>query len=101
MDTDNDGVLDEFDKEINSPAFAAVDVFGVSMDSDKDGCLDFEDPEPMSSPILPMKNCLNLHPTACGQWYKTVSIIYAPDIIIDKYTFYNQNTQRIYFSLNK
>ena len=65
-DTDNDGVLDNFDKEINSYAFAAVDVFGVSKDSDRDGCLDYEDPEPLSSPVLPMENCVNLHPIICG-----------------------------------
>ena len=30
VDTDNDGVLDKFDKEINSPIGFPVDVFGIS-----------------------------------------------------------------------
>ncbi len=66
MDTDNDGVLDEFDKEINSPLGFPVDVFGVSMDSDKDGCLDAEDPEPLSSQVLPIENCVTVIQTICG-----------------------------------
>lgn len=71
MDMDNDGVKDEFDKEINSPALAAVDVFGVSIDSDKDGCLDFEDPEPLSSPVLPILFCM----TVIHEYYFYKSII--------------------------
>ncbi len=60
VDTDNDGVLDEFDKEINSPRGFPVDVCGVSKDSDGDGCLDFEDPQPLSSIIIPIENCENV-----------------------------------------
>ncbi len=63
VDTDNDGVLDEFDKEINSPIGFPVDVFGVSMDSDNDGCLDAEDMEPFSSQIIPIENCINVENT--------------------------------------
>ncbi|MBK7567126.1 MAG: hypothetical protein IPI31_04805 [Bacteroidetes bacterium] len=65
VDTDNDGVLDEFDKEINSPSGFPVDVFGVSVDSDNDGCLDFEDMEPFSSPVIPIENCVNIIVGGC------------------------------------
>lgn len=66
VDSDNDGVRDEFDKELNSPQGFPVNVFGVSIDSDKDGCLDAEDPEPLSSSVLPIDNCVTVIQTICG-----------------------------------
>ena len=47
-DTDSDGVIDMLDKEPGSPAGAAVDTRGVTLDSDGDGVKDFEDAEPYS-----------------------------------------------------
>jgi len=40
-----------------------VDTHGVSLDSDKDGCIDSEDPEPFSTPNLPIENCQNVYVT--------------------------------------
>lgn len=62
-DADNDGVLDQLDKEPNTAEGVPVDTHGVSLDSDKDGCPDSEDPEPFSTPQLPMENCQNIHVT--------------------------------------
>lgn len=61
IDLDNDGVRDEFDRELNSPEGFPVDVFGVSVDSDKDGCLDADDPEPNSSQLIPIEYCVNIY----------------------------------------
>ena len=49
-DADDDGVVDYLDREPNTPAGTPVDTHGVSLDSDKDGCPDSEDPEPFSTP---------------------------------------------------
>lgn len=61
-DTDGDGVLDILDKEPTTPAGYAVDVHGVTLDSDKDGCPDTKDPEPFSSPAFPIVYCKNVMP---------------------------------------
>lgn len=45
MDSDNDGVVDKFDKEPNTPAGCPVDVHGVSRDTDGDGVPDCKDKE--------------------------------------------------------
>ncbi|MBK9329387.1 MAG: OmpA family protein [Sphingobacteriales bacterium] len=58
-DTDGDGVLDILDKEPTTPAGFAVDSHGVTLDSDKDGCPDTEDPEPFSNITLPIADCKN------------------------------------------
>lgn len=42
-DSDGDGVFDQFDKEPNTPAGAAVDFRGVSLDTDGDGVPDYKD----------------------------------------------------------
>ncbi len=42
-DTDNDGVLDCSDAEVNSPCPSSVDNRGISLDSDNDGTLDCND----------------------------------------------------------
>lgn len=59
-DSDFDGVFDSKDKEPNTDALAAVNVFGVTTDFDADGCPDHLDPEPCSSVILPIEDCKNV-----------------------------------------
>ncbi len=51
-DTDEDGIIDMLDQEIETPEGAAVDTRGVALDSDGDGVKDFEDAEPYSMPGL-------------------------------------------------
>jgi len=92
LDTDNDGVKDEFDKEINSPALAAVDVFGVSIDSDGDGCLDFEDPEPLSSPIWPLEFCVNVYNRPCSIMSKAEKIIGGIGCYSDPVIYFKENS---------
>ena len=45
VDSDNDGVPDQFDKEPNTPAGCPVDFRGVSLDTDGDGVPDCKDKE--------------------------------------------------------
>jgi len=59
-DADGDGVLDLLDQELETPEGYPVDSKGVTMDSDKDGCPDGEDPEPFSSPQFPIQDCQNV-----------------------------------------
>src|SRR5690606_23531360 len=42
-DADGDGVFDQFDREPNTPAGAAVDFRGVALDTDGDGVPDYRD----------------------------------------------------------
>ena len=49
-DTDGDGIIDMIDQEKDSPAGAAVDTRGVTLDSDGDGIADYQDKEPYSPP---------------------------------------------------
>jgi outer membrane protein OmpA-like peptidoglycan-associated protein len=51
QDTDNDGVLDEFDLELNTPPNALVDTRGRTLDSDKDGVADYLDKQPFYAPL--------------------------------------------------
>lgn len=51
IDTDDDGVIDKFDDEPNTPAGYRVDTHGVTIDCDKDGIPDNLDPSPCGSPI--------------------------------------------------
>lgn len=63
-DEDGDGVLDHFgDEELDTPEGFPVDSRGVTLDSDKDGCPDAEDPEPFSSPNYPIQDCKNVMPS--------------------------------------
>lgn len=47
-DSDNDGVLDMFDEDNNTPEGVAVDVKGNALDSDNDGIPDYRDEEMFS-----------------------------------------------------
>jgi outer membrane protein OmpA-like peptidoglycan-associated protein len=60
-DTDNDGVDDFYDLEADTKADCPVDSKGRLLDSDGDGCPDCEDPEPFSSPLLPIVDCKNVY----------------------------------------
>jgi len=51
QDTDKDGVLDEFDLELNTPPNALVDTRGRTLDSDKDGVPDYLDKQPFYAPL--------------------------------------------------
>lgn len=42
-DMDNDGVCDDWDRQLNTPAGARVDGAGVALDSDLDGVIDLND----------------------------------------------------------
>ncbi len=53
-DTDQDGVIDLIDQEIESPAGAQVDTRGIRLDSDSDGIPDHIDQEPFSQPGYPV-----------------------------------------------
>ena len=59
-DDDNDGVLNILDQEPDTREDCPVDTRGVTLDSDKDGCPDCDDPEPFSSPERPIQNCVNV-----------------------------------------
>ena len=61
-DADGDGVIDELDEDPNTPEGATVDTKGNVLDSDKDGIADYEDPEPYSSPELPIVDGKNVYP---------------------------------------
>ena len=63
-DADADGTSDYFDREPNTPQGTPDDNLGVSLDSDKDGCPDSEDPEPYSSPLLPLEDCKDVYITS-------------------------------------
>ena len=49
-DTDEDGVIDILDQDINSPEGCPVDTRGLALDSDGDGLIDCMDYEPYSPP---------------------------------------------------
>ena len=60
-DDDGDGVDNFYDLEPDTPADCPVDAHGRLLDSDGDGCPDCEDPEPFSSPLLPIVDCKNVY----------------------------------------
>jgi len=43
IDSDRDGVFDNFDKCLNTPRLSKVDKYGCPIDSDKDGVIDYKD----------------------------------------------------------
>ncbi len=59
-DDDGDGVLNILDQEPETREDCPVDTRGVTLDSDKDGCPDCDDPEPFSSPQRAIQNCVNV-----------------------------------------
>lgn len=59
-DADNDGVIDELDWEPETEEGAMVDTHGRTLDSDGDGIPDHKDPEPFSSPMMPIENGVNV-----------------------------------------
>jgi hypothetical protein len=61
-DKDNDGVIDELDWEPETEEGAMVDTHGRTLDSDKDNIPDHKDPEPFSSPLLPIVDGVNVRP---------------------------------------
>ena len=89
-DDDEDGVYNVFDLQLNTPAFAPVDVNGVAVDSDGDGVLDFEDAEP----------CLNKQASIN---YDTINLLntlvnhrkHLIDNVILPYIFFQFNTAEI------
>lgn len=61
-DKDNDGVIDELDWEPETEEGAMVDTHGRTLDDDGDGIPNHKDPEPFSSPLLPIKDGVNVRP---------------------------------------
>ncbi|MDO5614575.1 MAG: OmpA family protein [Cruoricaptor ignavus] len=67
-DGDNDGVCDDWDRELNTPAGARVDGAGVALDMDLDGVIDLYDkcvtvPGPIENngcPIAPVNNAASI-----------------------------------------
>jgi outer membrane protein OmpA-like peptidoglycan-associated protein len=49
-DSDDDGVIDLVDRELNSPPGCLVDTRGITLDSDGDSLPDYKDKEPHSPP---------------------------------------------------
>lgn len=63
-DADNDGVCDDWDKQLDTPAGARVDGAGVALDVDMDGVIDLNDkcvtvPGPVENNGCPMGNSNN------------------------------------------
>jgi OmpA-OmpF porin, OOP family len=91
-DTDQDGIIDMLDQELETPAGAPVDTRGIALDSDSDGIADYKDKEPYSPPgyvvnndgVADVKCCINMDDvnkaidtragamikaTDCGKWF--------------------------------
>lgn len=56
-DSDDDGVEDELDKEMNTPKGAEVYGSGIAIDSDKDGLKDYEDSCPLQPGPISNNGC--------------------------------------------
>lgn len=56
-DTDGDGVADQFDKDNNTPAGAAVDASGRLLDTDGDGIPDYKDTCPTEKGSTELNGC--------------------------------------------
>jgi len=57
IDSDNDGVMDQFDKDPNSPEGALVYGNGIPIDSDRDGLPDYKDKCPLVSGPVEQEGC--------------------------------------------
>ena len=103
-DTDGDGVLDILDQEPNTKKGCPVDTKGVALDSDKDGCPDCDDPEPYSTPQLPIENCKNVKTILTEEVKRTVTdSITVVGKVTDTLKVETDNWQliSIYYDLNK
>ena len=105
-DTDGDGVLDIVDQEPTTPEGYAVDVHGVTLDSDKDGCPDSKDPEPFSSPAFQIVDCKNVIPATPVAETPAVKKTspYDDEIIVKKVDKMEENLWKltsVYYDLNK
>ncbi|MDG2281054.1 MAG: thrombospondin type 3 repeat-containing protein [Flavicella sp.] len=56
-DTDKDGVIDQFDKDPNTPAGALVYGNGIPIDSDRDGLPDYKDKCPLKAGPVENEGC--------------------------------------------
>jgi outer membrane protein OmpA-like peptidoglycan-associated protein len=57
IDSDNDGVIDQFDKDPNTPAGALVYGNGIPIDSDRDGLPDYKDECPLKAGPVEKNGC--------------------------------------------
>tara|TARA_B100000809_G_scaffold43630_1_gene37845 strand:+ start:10137 stop:13775 length:3639 start_codon:yes stop_codon:yes gene_type:complete len=57
VDSDNDGVMDQFDKDPNTPEGASVYGNGIPIDSDRDGLPDYKDKCPLKSGPVEQEGC--------------------------------------------
>lgn len=57
IDSDNDGVMDQFDKDPNTPEGALVYGNGIPIDSDRDGLPDYKDKCPLESGPVENEGC--------------------------------------------
>jgi len=57
IDSDGDGVVDQFDDEPNTPSNAKVYGNGVSMDTDNDGVPDYKDACPLKAGTIEKEGC--------------------------------------------
>ncbi|WKS96131.1 OmpA family protein [Riemerella columbina] len=67
-DADNDGVCDDWDRQLDTPAGARVDGAGVALDADLDGVIDLYDkcvtvPGPAENNGCPLNNAANVNTT--------------------------------------
>lgn len=108
-DTDGDGVLDILDKEPTTEAGLAVDVHGVTLDSDKDGCPDSKDPEPFSNPAITIVDCKNVVTPPTEPQQPVVNNVtknppYDPESIVKRVQKVEDNVWKltsVYYDLNK
>lgn len=87
-DSDSDGVVNKYDRDPLTRPFEAVNVHGVSLNSDQDACMDDTDPEPLSRNDLPIEDCKNVCPEL--SWLgldhsgKANNIWYMPEIAFER-----------------
>ncbi|MFC6268249.1 OmpA family protein [Frigoriflavimonas asaccharolytica] len=77
-DNDNDGVCDDWDRQLDTPAGARVDGAGVALDTDLDGVIDLYDkcvvvPGPVENDGCPYENTI-VPPTSGGITEEEISL---------------------------
>ncbi len=97
-DSDFDGVFDSKDKEPNTDALAAVNVFGVTTDFDADGCPDHLDPEPCSVPFLEIVDCKNVFISV--EDLSALAHINPPEANVKSKSYYDWILPYIFFDLH-